>query len=49
MSESSRSLPSARTFYDEVGGAPVFAALVAYRRTQAHMATDGAAEGRSAA
>lgn len=28
MSESSRSLPSARTFYDEVGGAPVFAALV---------------------
>ena len=29
MSESSRSLPSARTFYDEVGGAPVFAALVA--------------------
>ena len=30
MSESSRSLPSARTFYDEVGGAPVFAALVAH-------------------
>jgi hemoglobin len=29
MSESSRSLPSARTFYDEVGGAPVFRALVA--------------------
>jgi hemoglobin len=29
MSESSRSLPSARTFYDEVGGAPVFSALVA--------------------
>ncbi len=29
MSESSRSLPSARTFYDEVGGAPVFTALVA--------------------
>ena len=28
MSESSRSLPSARTFYDEVGGAPVFTALV---------------------
>jgi hemoglobin len=28
MSESSRSLPSARTFYDEVGGAPVFHALV---------------------
>jgi len=28
MSESSRSLPSARTFYDEVGGAPVFRALV---------------------
>ena len=27
MSESSR-LPSARTFYDEVGGAPVFRALV---------------------
>ena len=25
MSESSRSLPSARTFYDEVGGAPTFA------------------------
>jgi hemoglobin len=30
MSESSRSLPSARTFYDEVGGAPVFHALVAH-------------------
>ena len=29
MSESSRSLPSARTFYDEVGGAPTFTALVA--------------------
>ena len=29
MSESSRSLPSARTYYDEVGGAPVFRALVA--------------------
>src|SRR3982751_6124111 len=29
MSESSRSLPSARTFYDEVGGATVFADLVA--------------------
>ncbi|HEV7187109.1 MAG TPA: globin [Blastococcus sp.] len=29
MSESSRSLPSARSFYDEVGGAPVFRALVA--------------------
>ena len=28
MSESSRSLPSARTFYDEVGGAPTFRALV---------------------
>jgi hemoglobin len=28
MSESSRSLPSARTFYDEVGGAPVFEKLV---------------------
>ncbi len=28
MSESSRSLPSARTFYDEVGGAPVFERLV---------------------
>ena len=28
MSESSRSLPSARTFYDEVGGAPTFARLV---------------------
>jgi hemoglobin len=30
MSESSRPLPSARTFYDEVGGAPVFAALVSH-------------------
>jgi hemoglobin len=30
MSESSRSLRSARTFYDEVGGAPVFSALVAH-------------------
>jgi len=30
MSESSRSLPSARTFYDEVGGAPVFHRLVAH-------------------
>jgi hemoglobin len=29
MSETSRSLPSARTFYDEVGGAPTFARLVA--------------------
>src|SRR5829696_6821513 len=29
MSESSRSLPSARTFYDEVGGAPTFTRLVA--------------------
>ena len=28
MSETSRSLPSARTFYDEVGGAPTFARLV---------------------
>ena len=28
MSESSRSLPSARTFYDEVGGAATFARLV---------------------
>jgi hemoglobin len=28
MSESSRSLPSARTFYQEVGGAPTFARLV---------------------
>jgi hemoglobin len=28
MSESSRTLPSARTFYAEVGGAPVFHALV---------------------
>ena len=30
MSESSRPLPSARTFYAEVGGAPVFRALVAH-------------------
>ncbi len=30
MSESSRPLPSARTFYTEVGGAPTFAALVAH-------------------
>jgi hemoglobin len=29
MSETSRSLPPARTFYDEVGGAPTFARLVA--------------------
>jgi hemoglobin len=29
MSEASRSLPSARTFFEEVGGEPVFAALVA--------------------
>jgi hemoglobin len=29
MSESSRSLPSARTFFDEVGGHATFAALVA--------------------
>jgi hemoglobin len=29
MSETSRSLPSARTFYDEIGGAPTFARLVA--------------------
>jgi len=29
MSESSRSLPSARPFYDEVGGAPIFEKLVA--------------------
>ena len=29
MSESSRSLPSARTFYDEVGGAATFERLVA--------------------
>ena len=28
MSESSRSLPSARTFYDEVGGAPTFTRLI---------------------
>ena len=28
MSESSRSLPSARTFYDEVGGAPIFTRLI---------------------
>ena len=30
MSESSRPLPSARTFYAEVGGAPVFHDLVAH-------------------
>ncbi len=30
MSESSRPLPSARTFYAEVGGAPTFHALVAH-------------------
>ena len=30
MSESSRPLPSARTFYTEVGGEPVFRALVAH-------------------
>ena len=30
MSESSRSLPSARTFYDEVGGAPTFTRLIAH-------------------
>jgi hemoglobin len=29
MTETSRSLPSARAFYDEVGGAPTFARLVA--------------------
>ncbi|MFP5371375.1 MAG: globin [Actinomycetes bacterium] len=29
MSEPSRSLPSARTFYEEVGGAPTFSRLVA--------------------
>jgi hemoglobin len=29
MSESSRSLPSARTFYEEVGGHPTFVRLVA--------------------
>jgi hemoglobin len=29
MSESSRTLPSARPFYDEVGGAPTFERLVA--------------------
>ena len=29
MSESSRTLPSARTFYEEVGGHPTFVALVA--------------------
>ncbi|GAB3348626.1 globin [Modestobacter lapidis] len=29
MSETSRSLPSARSFYAEVGGAPTFRALVA--------------------
>jgi len=30
MSESSRSLPSARTFYEEVGGAPTFTRLIAH-------------------
>lgn len=30
MSETSRSLPSARTFYDEVGGHATFARLVAH-------------------
>jgi hemoglobin len=30
MSETSRSLPSARSFYAEVGGAPTFRALVAH-------------------
>ena len=30
MSESSRTLPSARTFYDEVGGAPTFTRLIAH-------------------
>ena len=30
MTESSRPLPSARTFYSEVGGEPVFRALVAH-------------------
>jgi hemoglobin len=29
MSEASRSLPSARTFYEEVGGEPTFRQLVA--------------------
>ena len=29
MTESSRSLPSARTFFDEVGGSPTFVRLVA--------------------
>ncbi len=29
MSESNRSLPSARTFYEEVGGSPTFTRLVA--------------------
>ena len=30
MSESSRTLPSARTFYEEVGGHPTFVKLVAH-------------------
>jgi hemoglobin len=30
MTESSRSLPSARTFYDEVGGASTFVRLVSH-------------------
>ncbi|MCW2579653.1 MAG: glbO, partial [Blastococcus sp.] len=30
MSESSRPLPSARTFYDEVGGAATFVRLVSH-------------------
>ena len=30
MSETSRSLPTARSFYDEIGGAPTFRALVAH-------------------
>ena len=38
MSESRRSLPSARTFYDEVGGEPTFRALV--QRFYAAVRTD---------
>jgi hemoglobin len=38
MSESSRSLPSARTFYDAVGGAPVYHALLS--RIYAGVRTD---------
>lgn len=38
MSEASRSLPSARTFYDEVGGADTFTRLVA--RFYADVRTD---------